>query len=180
MMKKMKNLKFFKLFLWLCSAVILAALIFCGAAGIKWYRVSKSGEQVTIVSAPAIRAGGDGVQLGEKFAVTAEFRLPWGVNPSLLTAEPADGSQLCAEPKFILKNIRWGYTLWSGDVELQSYAEGEIRDGRMNASFSNNQNLSMKIQSRWIPPTLQSRPGSTGKLLCRICFIRLLPLRFSL
>ena len=44
MMKKMKNLKFFKLFLWLCSAVILAALIFCGAAGIKWYRVSKSGE----------------------------------------------------------------------------------------------------------------------------------------
>ena len=33
MMKKMKNLKFFKLFLWLCSAVILAALIFCGAAG---------------------------------------------------------------------------------------------------------------------------------------------------
>ena len=128
MMKKMKNLKFFKLFLWLCSAVILAALIFCGAAGIKWYRVSKSGEQVTIVSAPAIRAGEDGVQLGEKFAVTAEFRLPWGVNPSLLTAEPADGSQLCAEPKFILKNIRWGYTLWSGDVELQSYAEGEIRD----------------------------------------------------
>lgn len=152
MMKKMKNLKFFKLFLWLCSAVILAALIFCGAAGIKWYRVSKSGEQVTIVSAPAIRAGEDGVQLGEKFAVTAEFRLPWGVNLSLLTAEPADGSQLCAEPKFILKNIRWGYTLWSGDVELQSYAEGEIRDGRMNASFSNNQNLSMKI------PAFKSNP----------------------
>ena len=93
-----------------------------------------------------------GVQLGEKFAVTAEFRLPWGVNPSLLTAEPADGSQLCAEPKFILKNIRWGYTLWSGDVELQSYAEGEIRDGRMNASFSNNQNLSMKI------PAFKSNP----------------------
>lgn len=150
MKKEMKKNRFFKLFLQLCAIVLLGALVFCAAAGIKWYKVSKSGELVTVVSEPALRGGA--VRLGEKFTLTAEFRLPWGVNPSLLTAEPADGSQLCAEPKFLLNKIRWGYTLWNGEVPLQAYAEGEIRDGRLNASFSNNQTLSLKL------PAFRSNP----------------------
>lgn len=150
MKKKTGKLRILKLFLWFCSIAVLGALIFCGAAGIKWYRVSKSGEQVTIISEPALP--GDGVRLGEKFTLKAEFRLPWGVNPSLLTAEPAEGSQLCAEPEFRRSKIRWGYTLWKGEVPLQAYAEGEIREGHLSASFSNNQTLAMKI------PAFRSNP----------------------
>lgn len=144
----MKTL-FKKIILWTAAGLLSVFLIFGIAAGIKWYKVSHSGAKVTIVKEPVPESG---LKLGERFKINAVFRLPWGVNPSLLTAEPAEGSQLTADPKFTLRSLGWGGNLWNAEVPLQTYREGEIKPGSMTAAFSNSENIALILPSLKIQP----------------------------
>ncbi len=147
-----------KLVLWTAAVLLGILLVFGIAAGVKWYKVSHSDAKVAIVADPALEDGKTGLKLGERFKINAVFSLPWGVNPALLTAEPAEGSQLTAEPKFTLRSLGWGRNLWNAAVPLQAYREGEIKQGSMTAAFSNSENIALKMPALKIQPVEVNSP----------------------
>ncbi len=141
-----------KIVLW-TAAVLLAALLAFGiAVGVKWYKVSHSDATIGVAALPSVEDGKSGLKLGERFKINTVFSLPWGVNPALVTAEPAEGSQLTAEPKFTLRSLGWGHNLWNAEVPLQAYREGDIKEGSMTVSFSNSQGLTFKLPALKIQP----------------------------
>lgn len=141
-----------KIILWTVAVLLGAVLVFGVAAGIQWYKVSRSDAKVAVVTDPALEDSKSVLKLGERFKVNAVFSLPWGVNPALLTAEPAEGSQLTAEPKFKLRSLGWGRSFWNAEIPLQAYREGEIKPGSMTAAFSNSENIALKLPPLKIQP----------------------------
>jgi len=148
-----------KIILWLILAVIGIAVIFAAAAGIEYYRVKRSGAEVTLVSGPA-RSEETLPILGEKYRFKAVFRLPWGIRPLSLQTNAAAGSQLCSEPAFELLKRGWGSDLWQGTIELQCYRLGNIPEAPAQAVFSNRQTVDLKL------PAMQvTAPKLTGNQL---------------
>ncbi len=141
-----------KIILWTVAVLLGAVLVLGIAAGIQWYKVSRSDTRIAIMAVPSVEGGKSDLKLGERFKINAVFSLPWGVNPALLTAEPAEGSQLTAEPKFRLRSLGWGHNLWNADIPLQAYREGDIKQGTMTASFSNSQSFEFKLPPLKIKP----------------------------
>lgn len=147
-----------KTVLWTAAVLLAALLAFGVAAGVKWYKVSRSDARIAVVAEPSVAENKAGLKLGERFKINTVFSLPWGVNPALLTAEPAEGSQLTAEPKFTLRSLGWGYNLWNASVPLQAYREGDIKQGTMNASFSNSRSFELKLPPLKIQPVEVNSP----------------------
>ena len=106
-----------KILLRLALAVVILLILGGSAAGVKYYLVTRSGAQAEQVSGPE---RSEPVRLGEKFDVSAEFRLPWGIRPVSLNAEPAQGSQLTGKPEIKLLKRGWGANLWQGIIPIQA------------------------------------------------------------
>ena len=136
--------KFGKTVLWLILAAVGIMVIFAAAAGIEYYRVKRSGAEVTLVSGPA-RADDTPPVLGVKYRFNTVFRLPWGIRPLSLQASAPAGSQLSAEPSFRLLKRGWGGDWWEGTVELQCYRLGKIAETPAQAAFSNRQVIELKL-----------------------------------
>lgn len=136
--------KFGKTVLWLILAAVGIMVIFAAAVGIEYYRVKRSGAEVTLVSGPA-RADDTPPVLGVKYRFDTVFRLPWGIRPLSLQASAPAGSQLSAEPSFRLLKRGWGGDWWEGTVELQCYRLGKIAETPAQAAFSNRQVIELKL-----------------------------------
>ncbi|MBQ9338156.1 MAG: hypothetical protein IJS14_12765 [Lentisphaeria bacterium] len=133
-----------KILLRLALAVVILLILGGSAAGVKYYLVTRSGAQAEQVSGPE---RSEPVRLGEKFDVSAEFRLPWGIRPVSLSAEPAAGSQLTRPPYFVRTRRGWGSDLWKAVIPLQCYHEGKIPGGTAQAVFSNKQEFKLELPS---------------------------------
>ena len=142
-----------KILLRLMSAVLVILIIGGAAAGVKYYQTTHSDAKAELVSGPE---RSEPVMLGEKYEVAALFRLPWGIRPVSVSAEPAKGSQLTRTPYFVRMKRGWGSDLWQAVIPLQCYREGEIQSGTAFAVFSNKQEFKLELPSVKVdPPEVQ-------------------------
>lgn len=177
---------FGKILLWIVLAAIAAGILAGAAAGYKYYKVSHSDAKAELVSGPECVGKTGPVRLGEKFVIRAVFRLPWGIRPVSLNAEPAQGSQLTGKPEIKLLKRGWGGNLWQGIIPIQCYREGNIKEASAQALFSNKQTIDLKLpQLRIDPPEktggqlelageLEARPKTENRKLLLWTFIALL------
>ena len=143
---------FGKILLWIVLAAIAAGILAGAAAGYKYYQVSRSDAKAELVSEPECVSQTKPVRLGEKFVFRTVFRLPWGLRPVSLNAEPAKGSQLTGKPEIKLLKRGWGSNLWQGIIPVQCYREGVIKEASGQAVFSNKQTIDLKLPSLQIEP----------------------------
>ena len=143
---------FGKILLWIVLAVIAAGVLAGAAAGYKYYQVSRSDAKAELVSEPECVSQTKPVRLGEKFVFRTVFRLPWGIRPVSLNAEPAQGSQITGKPEIKLLKRGWGTNLWQGIIPIQCYREGNIKEASGQAVFSNEQTIDLKLPSLQIEP----------------------------
>ena len=143
---------FGKILLWIVLAAIAAGILAGAAAGYKYYQVSHSDVKAELVSKPECVSKTEPIRLGDKFIIRTVFRLPWGLRPVALNAEPAQGSQLTGKPEIKLVKRGWGGNLWQGIIPIQCYREGLIKEGTAQALFSNKQTIDLKLPSIQIEP----------------------------
>ena len=143
---------FGKILLWIMLAAAAAGVLTGAAAGYKYYKVSHSDAKAELISGPECVSKSEPVRLGEKFIFRMVFRLPWGIRPVALNAEPAKGSQLTRKPEIKLLKRGWGGNLWQGIIPIQCYREGNIKEASAQALFSNKQTIDLKL------PAFQSEP----------------------
>lgn len=138
-----------KILLWFMLAVLILLIVGGTAAGVKYYQVTHSDAQAELVSKPE---RSEPVVLGEKYEIAAQFRLPWGIRPVSVSAEPAAGSQLYRAPYFVRMKSGWGSDLWQAVIPLQCYHEGQLKSGKAQAVFSNKQDFELELPSVQVNP----------------------------
>ena len=153
---------FGKILLWIVLTAIAVGILAGAAAGYKYYQVSHSDAKVELVSGPECVSKTEPVRLGEKFVFRTVFRLPWGIRPVSLNAEPEQGSQLTGKPEIKLLKQGWGANLWQGIIPIQCYREGHVKEAAAQALFSNKQTVELKLPSIQIEPP--ENPGTQLEL----------------
>ena len=153
---------FGKILLWIVLTAIAVGVLAGAAAGYKYYQVSRSDAKAELVSGPECVSKTEPVRLGEKFVFRTVFRLPWGIRPVSLNAEPAQGSQLTGKPEIKLLKRGWGANLWQGIIPIQCYREGHVKEAAAQALFSNKQTVELKLPSIQIEPP--ENPGTQLEL----------------
>ena len=136
---------FGKIALWILLILLAAAVAFAAVVALKYFRVKHSDAKVELVSGPAFEKAIDRELGGKSNALITVFRLPWGVRPLAMNVQPAPGSQLVEQPRFIRLKRGWGSDLWESRILLQCYREGEIKSAPAQAVFSNKQTIDLQL-----------------------------------
>ncbi len=121
------------------SVILLAAVLFCGAAYWK-YRSLSSAEKPEPVTVLEKHLAPGNVLLGQTVVLRVSFRVPWNQSPEQIrySGETA-GIQTVSDPVFELDHYGWGANVWDVVLVIQAYRDGMFQPGQLTVSFSRDQ-----------------------------------------
>ncbi len=121
------------------SVILLAAVLFCGAAYWKYRSLSSAEKPMPVTVLEKHLAPGD-VLLGQTVMLRVSFRVPWDQSPeqARYKVETA-GIQTVSEPAFELGHYDWGANVWEVVFVIQAYRDGTLQPGELTVVFSRDQ-----------------------------------------
>lgn len=145
--KRDKKHRIYKILTAAVSVIIFFLLLFFVSAAWKYHKNVSSGEKVTMVEKSI--SFPEKVVLGENFAFTVLFRVPWGTKEEEIAFLSVPENMLVTSPPYFQREkYHWGYTVFKGVYPLQAFADGKSSKGMVIARFRNGKELESSFKEK--------------------------------